>query len=265
MKFILILPLLVLNVRSNPVPSPSNGENMDVHLTIQKAYSFNSKDFCKSIIWQLVSQFCQFEMYRPSFDVSHPVLKWTMRAVPMLMSSGLEMFKTYGQCSGWSLDKFKRFHNQLVKESQGMKLSLPTLSLLEMVDHKISARLMTLGFLQQKNLAPTEQKTFNDLLYIRQNIVLKLPTETKVLPFYSEIGLRGTEVDERVKNLINGTGLPKNVMVSLLSFFEQIRTNSDMRNKPVKALKYLYGPAGTGKTRFVRKLAKATGLPLCEL
>jgi ATP-dependent Lon protease len=58
---------------------------------------------------------------------------------------------------------------------------------------------------------------------------------------------------------------PASYRDALKSFLTKIRINSDINNKAQRAVGYIWGPPGTGKTRFVNDMANSLNIPLCSL
>ena len=105
-----------------------------------------------------------------------------------------------------------------------------------------------------------------NLIRRREAVLMAIPLQEKNVAHY------GTHVDSekaalmdaKVKELV--ATLPERNRMTLKSTIRDIRDSSlPSTNVTNKVQMYLYGPHGTGKTVFTKKLAQTLGLPLCEI
>lgn len=98
----------------------------------------------------------------------------------------------------------------------------------------------------------------------REEVYLALPIAAKNASHANSSGnpeIR-EQIDHEVEKLIQS--YPDSNREILKVAIQNIRDNSVIRS-PDRFQVYLYGPHGTGKTTFVRRLGKALGLHICEI
>jgi hypothetical protein len=112
----------------------------------------------------------------------------------------------------------------------------------------------------------TEAKTYPQTLtasYLEKNLrhlllLLSRPLHTQKLIGASLSAEQETSISKGIDKLV--AGYPSRNKSVIECLIQSIRINS-VTTTPSRVQAYLYGPAGTGKTRFARELANLLGLP----
>ncbi len=112
----------------------------------------------------------------------------------------------------------------------------------------------------------TLKQNLKEMLEVRQTVFLPFAMPAMNLIFSSENGHRTfrDDIDANVGKLLEQYAHDENTFAQLAAFVHQARINS-FAETPEPAALYLEGPAGTGKTTFVRKLGRALGVHVCEI
>jgi MoxR-like ATPase len=95
----------------------------------------------------------------------------------------------------------------------------------------------------------------------RQLVLLSAPLESININLTAS-SVEEKEVDDKLNTLLDS--YPENNRGSVETLVQRMRAASVDEN-PSRVQAYLYGPAGTGKTRFAKELASILGLPLVEV
>ncbi len=112
----------------------------------------------------------------------------------------------------------------------------------------------------------TLKQNFKEVLEVRQTVFLPFAMPAINLSYSMVDGHRSfrEDIDANIAKLLSQYAYDEQTLSQLAAFVHQTRMNS-FSETPEPAALYLEGPAGTGKTTFVRKLGRALGVHVCEI
>ncbi len=115
-----------------------------------------------------------------------------------------------------------------------------------------------------KQNSSREYTWFWDALRYRQELFLGFPTQVKNIYHHDKNGdsLLGKEIDRKVAELVDS--YPEELRAAMDSKIQEFRLNSVLP-QATRVQLYLFGAPGTGKTRFVRRLAETLDIHLCQI